>query len=184
MPVAASAESPDDPRDGQSAPLKGLVLVSTPIGNLGILSARARTVLEACDLILCEDTRRTGRLLAAMDIHGRTETLHDHNEDGRIAAVLARLRASQTIALVSDAGTPLVSDPGYRLVRAAIAGRPAGDRGPRTECGGHCVDFVRPAADAFHVPRLSARQTGRAADGVRRVAGGRTCGPVDHACLA
>jgi 16S rRNA (cytidine1402-2'-O)-methyltransferase len=76
--------------------------------------------MEACDLILCEDTRRTGRLLAAMGISGRTETLHEHNEDARIEAVLERLRANQTIALVSDAGTPLVSDPGYRLVRAAI----------------------------------------------------------------
>jgi 16S rRNA (cytidine1402-2'-O)-methyltransferase len=120
MPVAASAESPDDPRDGQSVPLHGLVLVSTPIGNLGDISSRARAALDACDLILCEDTRRTGRLLAAMDIRGRTETLHEHNEDARIESVLGRLRANQTIVLVSDAGTPLVSDPGYRLVRAAI----------------------------------------------------------------
>nr|WP_294511740.1 16S rRNA (cytidine(1402)-2'-O)-methyltransferase [uncultured Rhodopila sp.] len=121
MPVDASAESPDDPRDGQSGPLRGLVLVSTPIGNLGDISARAREALATCDLILCEDTRRTARLLAAMDIHTRTDTLHDHNEDGKIPMVLARLRAGQTIALVSDAGTPLVSDPGFRLVRAAIA---------------------------------------------------------------
>jgi 16S rRNA (cytidine1402-2'-O)-methyltransferase len=120
MPVAASAVSPNNPRDGQSVPLHGLVLVSTPIGNLGDVSARARAVLATCDLILCEDTRRTGRLLAAMDIQGRTETLHDHNEDARIESVLGRLRANQTIVLVSDAGTPLVSDPGYRLVRAAI----------------------------------------------------------------
>lgn len=120
MPVAASAASPDDPRDGQSVPLHGLVLVSTPIGNLGDISTRARTVLSACDVILCEDTRRTGRLLAAMDIHTRTEPLHEHNEDARIGSVLERLRINQTVALVSDAGTPLVSDPGYRLVRAAI----------------------------------------------------------------
>jgi 16S rRNA (cytidine1402-2'-O)-methyltransferase len=121
MPVAASAASPDDPRDGQSAPLKGLVLVSTPIGNLGDLSTRARAVLATCDLILCEDTRHTGRMLAAMEIRTRTEALHEHNEDARIEMVLSRLRTSETIALVSDAGTPLVSDPGYRLVRAAIA---------------------------------------------------------------
>jgi 16S rRNA (cytidine1402-2'-O)-methyltransferase len=120
MPVAASAASPDDPRDSQPAPLHGLVLVSTPIGNLGDISARARTVLGGCDLILCEDTRRTARLLAAMDIHTRTEPLHEFNEDARIGPVLERLRDHQTIALVSDAGTPLVSDPGYRLVRAAI----------------------------------------------------------------
>jgi 16S rRNA (cytidine1402-2'-O)-methyltransferase len=120
MPVAASAAPPDGTRDSQPAPLRGLVLVSTPIGNLGDLSARAREALDACDVILCEDTRRTGRLLAAMDIHTRTETLHEHNEDARIASVLERLRDNRMIALVSDAGTPLVSDPGYRLVRAAI----------------------------------------------------------------
>jgi 16S rRNA (cytidine1402-2'-O)-methyltransferase len=120
MPVAASAASPDGSRSGQPTPLKGLVLVSTPIGNLGDLSARARSVLATCDLILCEDTRRSGRLMSAIDISGRTETLHEHNEDARIESVLERLRADQTIVLVSDAGTPLVSDPGYRLVRAAI----------------------------------------------------------------
>lgn len=120
MPAVASATSPADPQDGPSVPLSGLVLVSTPIGNLGDLTARARTTLETCDLVLCEDTRRTGRLLSALGLHLRTETLHDHNEDARIPVVLERLRAGQTIALVSDAGTPLVSDPGYRLVRAAI----------------------------------------------------------------
>jgi 16S rRNA (cytidine1402-2'-O)-methyltransferase len=125
MPVAASAASPDDLRDGHPAPLHGLVLVSTPIGNLGDLSTRARAALAACDLVLCEDTRRTGRLLSAMDIRTRTEALHEHNEDSRIESILARLRAKETIALVSDAGTPLVSDPGYRLIRAAIlAGLP------------------------------------------------------------
>jgi 16S rRNA (cytidine1402-2'-O)-methyltransferase len=121
MPVVASAASPDVAHGGPPTKLHGLVLVSTPIGNLGDISARAREVLATCDLILCEDTRRTGRLLSAMDIHARTATLHEHNEDARIEAVLARLRDSETIALVSDAGTPLVSDPGYRLVRAAIA---------------------------------------------------------------
>jgi 16S rRNA (cytidine1402-2'-O)-methyltransferase len=120
MPVAALAASPDDPRDGQPASFHGLVLVSTPIGNLGDISARARAVLEACDLILCEDTRHTGRLLSAMNIRSRTEALHEHNEDAKIQSVLGKLRANQTICLVSDAGTPLVSDPGYRLVRAAI----------------------------------------------------------------
>ena len=101
------------------------MLVSTPIGNLGDISTRARIALSGCDLILCEDTRRTGRLLAAMDIHTRTEPLHEHNEDARIGSVVAKLQGNQTIALVSDAGTPLVSDPGYRLVRAVIeAGLP------------------------------------------------------------
>ena len=97
------------------------MLVSTPIGNLGDVSSRAREVLATCDLVLCEDTRRTARLLSAMDIHARTATLHEHNEDARIESVLKRLRDNEMVALVSDAGTPLVSDPGYRLVRAVIA---------------------------------------------------------------
>jgi 16S rRNA (cytidine1402-2'-O)-methyltransferase len=99
----------------------GLVLVSTPIGNLGDISARAREALRQSDLILCEDTRHSARLLTALGVSARTEALHEHNEDARIAPVLAMLRSGRRIALVSDAGTPLVSDPGYRLVRAAIA---------------------------------------------------------------
>ena len=163
MPVAASAASPDGSRDGQPAPLKGLVLVSTPIGNLGDLSARARSVLEACDLILCEDTRRTGRLMAAMDISGRTETLHEHNEDARIESVLERLRADQTIALVSDAGTPLVSDPGYRLVRAAIEADLPVTAVPGPNAAVTALDFVRVAAVAFHVSWVSACEASSAA---------------------
>ena len=120
MSMAASLLSLDDQQGSQSALLHGLVLVSTPIGNLQDISIRARSILSACDLILCEDTRRTGRLLAAFDIHCRTEALHEHNEDARIGSVLDRLRTNQLVALVSDAGTPLVSDPGYRLVRAVI----------------------------------------------------------------
>lgn len=97
------------------------MLVSTPIGNLADLSARAVATLRAADLVLCEDTRTTARLLTAHGIEARTTALHEHNEDARTAQVLALLREGRRIALVSDAGTPLVSDPGYRLVRAAIA---------------------------------------------------------------
>lgn len=105
----------------------GLVLVATPIGNLGDLSPRAVDALRAADLVLCEDTRLTARLLTHAGIHARTEPLHEHNEAARLPGLLERLRAGQRIALVSDAGTPLVSDPGYRLVRAAIeAGLPVG----------------------------------------------------------
>ncbi len=115
MVSAAPHEAP-----AQTLP-NGLVLVSTPIGNLGDVSARARDVLRHCDLILCEDTRHSARLLTALGVSARTEALHEHNEDARIGPVLGMLRAGKRIALVSDAGTPLVSDPGYRLVRAAIA---------------------------------------------------------------
>ncbi len=112
---------PDGPRDERTAPGAGFVLVSTPIGNLGDMTPRAREALQAADLVLCEDTRHTARLLSALGVAARLETLNEHNEDARTAGVLARLRQGQRVALVSDAGTPLVSDPGFRLVRAAIA---------------------------------------------------------------
>lgn len=121
MPIDPSVKAPDDPRDSQSIPPTGLLLVSTPIGNLADLSERARHALAKSDIILCEDTRRTARLLAAYDIRVRMEALHDHNEDARIPAILERLRAHERVALVTDAGTPIVSDPGYRLVRAVVA---------------------------------------------------------------
>jgi len=119
MPDEACAVSPDE-RDGPSATPPGLVLVSTPIGNLGDISPRAREALRSCDLVLCEDTRHTARLLTALGISARTQALHEHNEDARIKPILEMVRAGKRIVLVSDAGTPLVSDPGYRLVRAAI----------------------------------------------------------------
>ncbi len=97
------------------------MLISTPIGNLGDISRRAIEALSNADLVLCEDTRTTARLLTAFGIKARTEALHEHNEDERTASILARLASGARVALVSDAGTPLVSDPGYRLVRAAIA---------------------------------------------------------------
>lgn len=99
----------------------GLVLVATPIGNLDDISSRALATLRGVDLILCEDTRTTATLLRAHGVATRTEALHDHNEAQRTPGLIARLREGARVALVSDAGTPLVSDPGYRLVRAAIA---------------------------------------------------------------
>jgi 16S rRNA (cytidine1402-2'-O)-methyltransferase len=96
-------------------------VVATPIGNLGDLTPRARAALEAADLIAAEDTRRTGALLAAIGISGSLVSLHDHNEAGRIEQLIGELAAGKVIALVSDAGTPLLSDPGYHLVQAAAA---------------------------------------------------------------
>jgi 16S rRNA (cytidine1402-2'-O)-methyltransferase len=99
-----------------------LVLVATPIGNLGDLSPRARAVLEAADLICCEDTRRTRALLSAMGIpaggaHGdRLLSLHGHNEGSRVERVQACVAGGGTVAVVSDAGTPGISDPGTLLV--------------------------------------------------------------------
>jgi 16S rRNA (cytidine1402-2'-O)-methyltransferase len=95
-----------------------LYVVATPLGNLEDLSPRAKRVLETADLILCEDTRHTGRLLAALGIATPRRSLHEHNEAARVDEVLAALRAGRRLALVSDAGTPLVSDPGYRILAA------------------------------------------------------------------
>ena len=100
---------------------EGLVLVSTPIGNLSDFTARAAACLAQADLVLCEDTRVTAKLFSAWQISSRLMALHDHNERQRIPALLDLLRQGKRIALVSDAGTPLMSDPGFQLVRAAIA---------------------------------------------------------------
>ena len=114
--------------DGGSDPARGsLVLVSTPIGNLGDIGQRALDTLRSADMLLCEDTRVTARLLSAYGISAATSPLHEHNEDTRTPAVLDAVRAGKRVVLVSDAGTPVVSDPGFRLVRAAIAaGLPVG----------------------------------------------------------
>jgi 16S rRNA (cytidine1402-2'-O)-methyltransferase len=102
-------------------PAAGLHLVATPIGNLGDVSLRALAVLRGADRIYCEDTRITARLLARYGIRAPLETYHDHNAEQMRPGILAALRRGERVALVSDAGTPLVSDPGYKLVRAAIA---------------------------------------------------------------
>ncbi len=100
-----------------------LYLVATPIGNLGDMSPRACEVLRACALVAAEDTRHSGALLRHFGITTPMLSLHDHNERQRSAELIARLASGQSIALVSDAGTPAISDPGYELVvRAAEAG--------------------------------------------------------------
>jgi 16S rRNA (cytidine1402-2'-O)-methyltransferase len=94
-----------------------LAVISTPIGNLGDLSPRARDELAGADLVAAEDTRRTGQLLTTLGLARPLVSLHEHNERERIDELLGRLRAGARIALVSDAGTPLLSDPGFELVR-------------------------------------------------------------------
>lgn len=96
-----------------------LFVVSTPIGNLGDISERARQVLGAVAAVAVEDTRRAGQLLGQLGLSARLVSYHDHNEQSRTPALVARLEAGEDLALISDAGTPLISDPGYRLVRAA-----------------------------------------------------------------
>lgn len=94
-----------------------LYIVPTPIGNLGDITQRALSVLQSVDLIAAEDTRHTGILLQHFAINARLFALHDHNEQQKSDTLLAKLQEGQTIALVSDAGTPLINDPGYHLVR-------------------------------------------------------------------
>jgi 16S rRNA (cytidine1402-2'-O)-methyltransferase len=105
-----------------AAPSPGtLHVIATPIGNLADLSPRARQLLAAVDAVCAEDTRHTRSLLSAFGIERPLVALHEHNEEAQAGAIVERLRAGQSLALVSDAGTPLVSDPGYRLVRAVRA---------------------------------------------------------------
>ncbi len=110
------------------APLApGLYLVATPIGNLGDVTLRALSVLERADLILCEDTRHSRTLLAHFGISTAARPYHEHNAARERPRVLGELGQGQRIALISDAGTPLVSDPGWKLAREAL------DAGHRVE---------------------------------------------------
>ena len=99
----------------------GLYIVSTPIGNMDDISLRALDTLSGVDRIACEDTRHTGKLLERHGINARLLPYHEHNAEHMRPAIMARLTHGETLALVSDAGTPLISDPGYKLVRKVIA---------------------------------------------------------------
>ncbi|MDR3520870.1 MAG: 16S rRNA (cytidine(1402)-2'-O)-methyltransferase [Acidocella sp.] len=110
-----------------SQTVPALLLVSTPIGNLRDMSFRGIEALTQVDAILCEDTRTSGVLMAAHGIKTKLMALHDHNEEAKIPGLIAAMQGGARYALISDAGTPLVSDPGFRLTRAAIdAGLPVG----------------------------------------------------------
>lgn len=141
-----------------------LYVVATPIGHLGDLSSRALAVLGAVDLIAAEDTRHTRALLTHFGVQKPLVSLHEHNESRQLEMLLSRLREGAAVALVSDAGTPLISDPGYGLVNAALA---AGIRlspipGP---CAGIAALSVsglptdRFVFEGFLPPRAAARQS-------------------------
>ena len=93
-------------------------LVATPIGNLGDITLRALAVLEKCDVVYAEDTRQTGRLLSRYGLKKPLASYHDHNKDRAVAGIVERLRSGEIVAVVSDAGMPCISDPGFTLVRA------------------------------------------------------------------
>ena len=152
-----------------------LRVVATPIGNLGDVSARARHALESADAVVAEDTRHTMALLSALGISRPLVSLHTHNETQRVPQVLARLAAGETLALVSDAGTPLLSDPGYELVRAAA------DAGvPIEAIPGPCAITTALACAALPVSRfcfegfLPARERERRAELARLASEPRT----------
>ncbi len=122
-----------------------LYIVPTPVGNMEDITLRALRVLREADIILAEDTRTTGVLLKHYDIQGRLLSHHKFNEHGTTASVIQRLKAGQTIALVSDAGTPGISDPGFFLVREAVAA------GEEVQCLPGATAFV-PALVASGLP--------------------------------
>ena len=98
-----------------------LYVVATPIGNMGDISARAREILAAVSVVAAEDTRHSSQLLRGLGLERPMLSLHEHNERARTTELVLRLRAGESVALICDAGTPLVSDPGYQLLRAALA---------------------------------------------------------------
>ncbi|HXI11846.1 MAG TPA: 16S rRNA (cytidine(1402)-2'-O)-methyltransferase [Thermoanaerobaculia bacterium] len=96
-----------------------LLIIGTPIGNLGDLTPRMAEAMRGCDLLLCEDTRHSGRLLQHLGIEAKLESFHDHNEDGKGERMAALIEAGKTVGLISDAGLPVICDPGFALVRLA-----------------------------------------------------------------
>ena len=98
-----------------------LVVCPTPIGNFEDITLRVLSALREADVVACEDTRRTGKLLERYGVSAPLVSYHEHNEEARAAQLVERMRAGETVALVSDAGMPLISDPGYVLVRACAA---------------------------------------------------------------
>jgi 16S rRNA (cytidine1402-2'-O)-methyltransferase len=108
-------------RGAARKPAPGLHVVATPIGNAEDITLRALAILQAADAIYCEDTRVTGKLALRFNLTARRLPYHEHNAEAMRPKILERLRRGEVVALVSDAGTPLVSDPGYKLVRAVLA---------------------------------------------------------------
>ena len=112
---------PSESRGGGQSHIRGLAIVATPIGNAGDITLRAIDMLKSVDAILCEDTRVSAKLLARHGISRPLLAYHEHNAERMRPQILERLRGGETLALISDAGQPLLSDPGFKLVRAAIA---------------------------------------------------------------
>jgi len=141
-----------------------LWIVATPIGNLGDLAPRAALILGAVDVVACEDTRRTGLLLQHLGLRKSMRSLHEHNERARTAEILGLLASGRDVAVVSDAGTPLLSDPGFVVAReAARSGYPVkAVPGPSAALAALVVSALPPypfTVLGFPPPRSGKRQT-------------------------
>ena len=145
--------------------------MGTPIGNLEDITFRAVRILKEADLIACEDTRQTRKLLDHYGIAKPTVSYHEHNEAERSRELTAKLRDGITVALVSDAGMPLISDPGYRLVRAAIESGIRVEAVPGASAAAHRAGGVRPAHRQLPFRRLPAGQIRPAAARARSAEG-------------
>ncbi len=139
-----------------------LILVATPIGNLGDVSARARDALATADVVACEDTRRTAKLLAALSLEKSLLIYAEHNEAAAASKIVTRLRRGETVALVTDGGTPLLADPGYVVVRKALAAGVAVDvvPGPSAVHAALALSGLPPYPYAFlgYMPRRRAER--------------------------
>jgi 16S rRNA (cytidine1402-2'-O)-methyltransferase len=142
----------------------GLYIVATPIGNLRDITLRALEILSSADLVACEDTRVTRKLFDHYGLSTQLTAYHDHNAETARPKILARLAAGEAIALVSDAGTPLISDPGYRLVREAVAAGHPVTAAPGPSSALMALTVAGPPTDRFFFEGfLPARETARRA---------------------
>lgn len=148
-----------------------LYLVSTPIGNLEDISYRAVRILREADLIACEDTRHTAKLLQHYGIERPTISYHEHNENERSADLLNRLKNGETIAIVSDAGTPLISDPGYRLVSGAAKAGVMVSAIPGASAVLAALAAAGLATDEFHFAGFLPAKSGQRRKELERLAG-------------
>lgn len=147
-----------------------LYVVATPIGNLEDITYRAVRILREVDLIACEDTRQTRKLLEHYGIQKPTVSYHEHNEAERAPELIERLNAGESIALVSDAGVPLISDPGYRLVRAAVDAAIAVEPAPGPSAALAALSAAGLPTDAFHFGGFLPSKPGQRVHALERLA--------------
>ncbi len=156
---------------GAAAAAGTLFVVATPIGNLGDMTLRALEVLTSVDIIAAEDTRHTGRLLKGRQTRGRFVAYHEHNEEVRAPQLIEKLEAGLSVALVSNAGTPSVSDPGYRLVAAAAARRIPVSPVPGVSAAMAALSVSGLPTDAFVFVGFLSRKKGRRSEQLHALGG-------------